>query len=273
MQKITDTLDGVSGYLFFIGFLTSKLKNVPIALVTTVLNLVSLLAYLVGYLAWSVAVLLYPDHPRKQDQWYGFAQFKQQYQAAAVLGTLATILCLTTPFLLASAWIYTASNLIWNIGEYHKKQNPPTYNTQYSSTKQAIYFRYTVLVTITSAIAAVALSIAFLLPSIAITTLSLASVVGTGLTIASLNYWTQCAFGTFKPDIAPIPVKHSYSTLASELTSDGAKPTPKQGALLDPSMQPMKSKHGLATAMQQRSPAIHKNDDEFDSAPLLSKVS
>ena len=218
MQTLTAKLDKYSGRLFFIGFLTSKLKNIPIAIVSSVLNAVSLVAYLIGYIAWSIAAFLYPEHPRKQSQWYGFVQFKQQYQMAALLGTLATVLCLTTSLLLTAAWLFTISNLIWNIAEYHKKENPPIDEANYSSTKQKTYFHYTILVTITSSIAAIGLSIASLIPALAVITLSAASIVGTGFTIASLHYWSKCAFGTFPPDNPTI--KQSYHLLQKELALD-----------------------------------------------------
>lgn len=272
MQRLTATLDKYSGYLFFIGFLTSKLKNIPIALVASVLNAVSLVAYLIGYVAWSIASFLYPNHPRKQSQWYGFVPFKQQYQMAALLGTLATVLCLTTSVLLAAAWLYTLSNMIWNIAEYHKMENPPRDDVHYSSTKQSTYFHYTLLVTITSSIAAIGLSIASLIPAFAVTTLSIASIVGTGFTIASLHYWSKCAFGTFPPDNPGI--KQSYHMVQKELAMGNT--TPKQlpklkcaNSIVEPEVSPF-----IASSITSSSPKAsysteHESDDSNDMAPLL----
>ena len=214
MKRHSETLDGISGYLFLVGFISSKLKNIPIFLITAILSPVSLAAYLIGYIAWYAASIFYPDHPRKQKHWYGFAQFREQYQVAAVLGTIATIMYLVAPvYIIPTAWLYTISNLIWSISEYHKKENPLPNDVHYSSIRQRIYLRYTILVATSSALTAIAETVAYLFPQTALLVIACSSILGAGLTVASIYHWGKCAFGNYPPDI----VNHSYRRLSEQL--------------------------------------------------------
>ena len=191
-------LNSASGWLFTTGFIFSKLQAIPIMIVSGILSIVSLLAYLIGYIVWYIAALCYPEHKRKQDQWYGFADFKHQYQVAALIGTTATVLCILFPLLIIpTAWLYTVSNSLWAISEHHKQQNPPKDDVQYSNERQTEYLRYATLVACTSALTAVATTIAFFIPPIALTLLAVAGGFGICITVASLYYWGRSALGTF----------------------------------------------------------------------------
>ncbi len=219
MKSTTTTvLDKISGYLFLAGFISTKLKNIPITIVAVALNIVSLFSYLIGYVAWYLAASLYPNYPRKNDTWYGFAEFKNQYQIAALLGTIAaitTIACiLVPPLILPTAWLYTLSNLVWSISEHHKKENPPPDDEQYSGLRQALYLRYALLVTSSSALAAITTTATFLFPPAALIIITTSTIIGIGLTIASLYYWAKCAFGTYPPD----NVNHSYNQFSRQLS-------------------------------------------------------
>lgn len=197
----TKTLDIISGRLFLLGFFASKLKATPILLVSAIFNIVSLAAYLVGYIVWFVASLFYPPHKRQTESWYGFAQFKDQFQAAALIGTAATILCIIAPtFILPAAWFYVISNTLWSIGEYHKKASPSQEDKEYSSAKQAIYFRYTLLVTSSSLIGAAASTIALIYPATAMLLIPASTTVVMSLILISTYYWAECSFGDFPPD-------------------------------------------------------------------------
>lgn len=217
MKQQAKIFDSISGYLFLMGSITAKLKIIPSFMASAIFNLVSLFAYLIGYVAWYVASSLYPDHPRHQDSWYGFAQFKAQYQMAALLGTIATIttiMCIIIPSLtIPTAWLYTLSNLIWSISEYHKQKNPPD-DPEYSNTKQALYVRYTVTITLFSALTSMSTTLAILFPPAGFAVITTAALIGVGLTIASFYYWGNYTFGNHSPDT----VNHSYDKLSEQLS-------------------------------------------------------
>ena len=227
MITAAKVLDRVTGYLFFTGFVTSRLKIIPVSLVGAIFNLISLFSYLSGYLAWYLAAFLYPDHPRKQDEWYGFAEFKIQYQLAALIGLIATIMCLIMPVLIIPvAWIYTISNTIWAISEYHKLKHPPPSTENYSTAKQSVYVRYAAAIAINSAITAVSASIVFFFPPLAIPLITAATIVGLALTAIAIYYWGKHTFGKFTPDNGRIG--HSYTVVDQSLA-----PEPQHGLGLE----------------------------------------
>jgi len=211
-----ETLDLVSGQLFIIGFFSARLKTAPIMILAAIFNIVALSAYLIGYLVWYLAALCYPEHKRKQESWYGFAQFKEQFQVAAIIGTIATIMCLIAPELIIPAtWLYGFSNTLWSIGEYHKKESPPPEDFQYSSAKQAFYFRYTLFIASSSIITALGATIAFLFPAAALIAVMSSTVIGLSLIATAAYYWGNAYFGTFTPDRSP----DTYGTVRNQLSS------------------------------------------------------
>lgn len=224
MNKTVKALDRASGYLFLVGFLTSKLKNIPVSIVGAIFNLVSLFAYLIGYVAWYLAAYMYADYPRQREEWYGFAEFKIQYQVAALIGLVATIMCLIfPPLIMPVAWFYTVSNFIWSISEHHKKKNPPPDAENYSTEKQGIYFRYASAVALNSAITAVAATIVFLFPPLAFTILTAATVIGAVVTVAAIFYWGKHAFGKYPPDNDRLA--HSYAVVSAGLPDQAERTT------------------------------------------------
>ena len=211
MSIYSEALDRVSGGLFLLGFVTSKLRSVPIVLLSKILDAISIIAYLIGYIAWLGAGLYYPDRPRKVENWYGFAQFKEQYQVAAILGIVATIFCIVTPMLIVpTAWLYTISNFVWAVSEYHKKHNVYLNDGETTSDKQDTYLRYAVLVTLSSIIAAVASTLVLIFPQSAFFVLSTSSVLGAISSIGSIYYWTKFYYHDFT-------VKHSYNVVTENL--------------------------------------------------------
>lgn len=174
------------------------------------LNIVSLTAYAVGYSIWYISGFFQPEQQRERESWYGFAQFKDQYQAAALLGLLATLYCVISPALLVpAAWIYTTATLMWTIGEYHKNARPSFQDNEHSSVRQAHYFRYSLLSSISSIIATIATTIAFIFPSTAFIALVASSAIVVCLMAVASGYWLYSFFGTFPPDATP----QTYVTL------------------------------------------------------------
>ena len=93
------------------------------------------------------------------------------------------------------------------ISEYHKKENPPQHDHDLSSTKQNIYFRFSLLVTSSSLVAALSASIIVTFPITTIVLSTFATIVGTGLTISSFYYLSKTLFENFPPD----NINHSYN--------------------------------------------------------------
>lgn len=265
-RETRETLDDLSGRLFLIGFFSTRLKSVPFFLISTIFNVVSLAAYLIGYLIWFIAALCYPEHQRINEAWYGFAQFKEQFQAAALLGTVATVMCLVAPaFIIPATWIYTLSNTLWSIGEYHKKASPPSEDNQYSSAKQALYFRYTLLVAISSGITALASSAALLYPTTAFLVITSSTGLVVCLMAASAYYWGKCYFGEFTPD----NLTHSYSNLSEQLSISFDKSTELENH--DSNTPP---DHSFSSLFSGPVPTINLGDSEsLESNLLLSKRS
>jgi len=251
----------MSGYFFLAGFVLFRLKNIPV-IGATIINLAALLSYLIGYVMWFVATLCYPDHPRRADLWSGFAQFKEQLTAASLLGAMASILCLVYPTLLLPAlWLFTAINFLLNIGEYHKLYNPPEYAPNYSTARQTVYLRYAFLVTSTSALTAIACTIALTAPAWAYLSLMTAAVVGNCLTIAALYYCQRCAFETFEADTVnhnADRVNHTYEGLAGQLSFDLAQaPQASNAAQFE---QPLRPARRVIAASN------HVDNSDLDSA-------
>lgn len=209
-HSLAKHLDKGSGYLFFIGFTASKLRNIPIGVVAIIFNLISLLTYLIGYIMWHIAALLYPHYPRKQTHWYGFSAFKTQYEVAALIGlvsAITAIICLAAPVLiLPTAWLYAISNMVWLVSELHKKNHPPPYDEHFSSVKQLHYLRYSTLATVSSLVTAVGLTVGLFLPPVAFAVVTAATVISIAVTIVGLYYWGKCVFGTYEPD----KIAHTY---------------------------------------------------------------
>lgn len=229
LEGYTPALDKLSSYLFAIGLVTGKLKSLPFWVLQSILNVVSLIAYLVGYVTWFIASLFYPDHPRKRDSWYGFTEFKQQFQLSALLGTVATIMCFINPVLIIpAAWIYALSNSLWSIAEYHKRENPNRSDPLYSTAKQNYYFKYTLHITIISTITAAASTLALIFPPASFVILAASTTLCICSAIAGFYNWYKCMFGQFTPDSVVDKnlairqdikhVAHSYNKLSAGLS-------------------------------------------------------
>ena len=207
-------LNLISTDFFFFGHIASKLKTIPLAFISTLLHFVSLSAFLIGYAIWGICGVFYPNYPRKKEQWYGFAEYKQQFQLAALLGAVATTLCIIAPSLIiTSAWIYTLSNIFWTISEYHKKENPPAQDLEFSSTKQNLYFKFSALVTSGTLVATLSASIIAIVPATTLVLSSFAMFTSTGLTVSALYFLGKTLLGNYQPD----NIIHSYTKLTSGL--------------------------------------------------------
>lgn len=163
-----------------------------------------IISWLIGYSTWYVGSLFYDkDHPRKKDSWYGFAEFKSQHQTAALLGTIATVLCFVVPTLfIPIAWLFAISNVFWAIGAYHKKNMPHTDDPDYSSDKQRVFGYLTFAVTTLSFFTALAATALFFFPLSAPVLLPITTIVQVTITAIIFGILIKYLAGNYKPDMA-----------------------------------------------------------------------
>ncbi len=239
-------LDKASSYLFLLGFFISKIQYIPILIIAPFIKTISLILYFLAYSLWFIAGFIYPDHKKKNDEWYGFAQLKEQYQLAAVIGLAATVLSILALFVpiltLPAVWIFFVSNIIWIIGEYHKLNNPPQYELNYSHGHQNAYLSYAITMTLISLLTAISTSIILIVPPIAIPVFIIATLLSVGMGALAGEFVLDYNFGNH-----PLtPIKNSYdqmielldTSIVSEM-NDNPEPY-HQNHIFTPTEQPSK---------------------------------
>ena len=202
-MSTTSKLGKVSSFFFFSGFVFGKIQSLPIPVVSSAFNVVSLMFYMMGYGVWFIASHFYPDHDPKEEEWYGFAQFKEQYLFAATLGFIATALSIAAIFvpvlLIPAAWTFLASNFMWTSGEYNKLNSPSPQDKNYSHTYQKAYVSYAITMTAMSFVTALGATAVFLFPPAAIPVLILSTIIIVGLSAFAVENWLNYTFGDHKP--------------------------------------------------------------------------
>ncbi|HAU1181542.1 TPA: hypothetical protein JBI17_02090 [Legionella pneumophila] len=210
-------LNNASNYFFISGFVISKIKYLPIAVVSSALNLISLLFYLVGYSLWFIASHFYPSQDKKMQEWYEFAQFKEQFLYAAALGLVATSISMMAIFspimLVLSGWLFFGSNIVWTIGEYNKLNNPPSHEENFSKDSQNAYVSYALSISLIGFITAVSTTIAFFIPVMTIPLLIVTTIVCIGVGALAFEYWIESKFGDAQPDIT---IDESYKQMSND---------------------------------------------------------
>lgn len=209
-------LNKASGFFFFAGFVTTKVLFLPIAITPAIANVISLLFNSIGYAIWYLASHFYPEQKLKKNDWYSFAQSKEQHTFAAMLGLLATILsfaALSNPILfIPVAWLFLGSNLMWTLGEYHKLKNPPE-DENYSSSYQNVYLAYALTITGITLIAAINTTLLILFPPLAMPILIATTIIMTGLSAVALELWLDYTCNSYPPK----PKNNSYNQIDAHL--------------------------------------------------------
>ena len=202
-MSTASNLGKASGFFFISGFVTAKAQNLPIPVLSSALNIISLLFYITGYALWFIGSHFYPEHAIEKDEWYGFAQFKEQYLFAATLGLIATSFSVAAffapPLLIPATWLFLASNILWTTGEYHKLSSPPLNDENYSHSYQKVYSSYATTMTSISAVTALAATLSFLFPPIALSVIILSTIINVGLGALVAELWLNHTFGGHKP--------------------------------------------------------------------------
>lgn len=216
-MTVAQKLDKASGIFFFSGFLLSKLQYIPFPLVSAIFRFVSLGVYLLAYLSWLTACLLHPDHEEHYRKWYGFAQIKEQFLLSSLVGLIATVISVAAVFIPAlfppAAWLFLLGNIIWTIGEYHKLKNPPAQDDNFSYSKQKTYLSYAATTCAITLVTAIAATLMFFFPPLAIPITIFSLVVCVGLGALAFEFWLNSAFGDHKPT----PTPESYAQMSDTL--------------------------------------------------------
>ena len=221
-------LDNASGKLFLAGFMTAKLRQLPIPFVGQTFGLISYSCYLIGYVLWLIASRFYPDQPPKTEAWYGFTQIKHQNRTAASLGLIGVTLCLLSfafpVLLLAGMSLFAVSNLVWSVAEYHRRQNPPQNEASYSPPRQNYYVSYAVLSTIVSVMSAAALALAVICPPIGIPALFISGFIGFTMTIAACYFLLNTPPTEDRTKPGAETITGSHRRMQPQLSASNAEP-------------------------------------------------
>ncbi|WP_367607274.1 hypothetical protein [Legionella sp. W05-934-2] len=252
MDKDYEVLEKSSGLLFTVGAFFSKLQYVPMTVVRVGSNVTALLMYLAGYVLWIAACQKYPDEKGVNHHWYTFAEFKAQFTASAIIGSIAmgcSLLAIINPTaFVISAWLMVVSNFLWVVGEGNKMENPPHYRQLPDTKHQQTNFNYTTIVFTISVVTALSVTGVIFFPAAAVYIVSLASILTTGLSLWSFEHLLENWFSTPKnsdikeesniPEVNPAlakmqpdktPKNENSYTPHSELAR---RPTPNQLPIL-----------------------------------------
>lgn len=219
-MTVAQKLEKASGILFFSGFLLSKLQYVPFPLASALFRFISLGAYFLAYSSWSIACLLHPDHKKHNQEWYGFAQIKEQFLFSSFLGLLATILSVAAVFVPllspAAAWLFLIANALWVTGEYHKWKNPPQNNSfsseEQRNEKQKNYVYYAMTTCAISLVAAVSATLIIVFPPLVIPITFFSFLVYVGLGSRAIEF----LFNSITPENEPT-IEESYKKMDEPL--------------------------------------------------------
>ena len=228
MADTKKNINWLNNFLFLVANISAKLKLITNPALAGILNIIALSAYLLAYLTWSMLAWLSDSPERLKDKFYGFEKYQDQQLIAAVIGLITTLLCIIIPQLIIPIlWLYTISNIIWSISEYHLQQNPPQ---DILVERQSLYFKYSIYLTSNSAISAISLSLIFLMPQLApIITIS-SFAIGFIVAIPTIYFWLQYICyedPTLKP-IEEIEITgSSYKEIRHSLPRLAPKPSPK----------------------------------------------
>src|SRR4051794_16721625 len=109
-----ERIDKASAGFFVIAFILAKAQYFPSTILSGIFNLISLASYLIGYILWAIAALIYPESKTKKPSWYGVTEFQQPYLFAAIFGITATFYCfialIFSVLLIPAVWLYFFSN-------------------------------------------------------------------------------------------------------------------------------------------------------------------
>lgn len=246
MSRRKNFLKKINGLFFVFGGITSNLKNTPHPVISSFLRLTSLIANFMGYCIWYYFNLT--EKPIEPTVPFDFMDVQTKYQMAALLGVIATLLCILLPALLIqTAWLFTLSNILWAHCENQKRNNPPKNNCNYSTEQQTIYCYYTNCVATISLLTSLTITALYLWPTVIIQALPLCSAFGTALSLLSFGFFIHYRLGKFESDMK------STSEAINTNSAHSSKPSPRPDAGIH-----------YDSPLQQPTPPFHQQVTRFE---------
>ncbi|MDP3558779.1 MAG: hypothetical protein Q8R79_00315 [Legionellaceae bacterium] len=240
--------DKGSGVLFFAGVFFSRITVfISAPFIGQILGTLGMGLYSIAYLLWITASLLHPKISPQKTLWFNTISYPRQFILAAVIGLAAAGVAITAIFFpiaaLPAYWLFAISNAIWCVGEYHKKQFPPSFDPSYQAEKQNRYLQYAAIVSAISLFTALIFTVGYFITPVLI----FAFVITPYLGGFSFRSWLNAIIpsdtkSSETPSIAP-----SYSKVPST--------TPKSTATESPSLSLTTSSiHGSPLCSQKPNP-------------------
>lgn len=261
-----ERMDKASGIFFLLGFLSSKMQYLPIALLSGISNLLAMGFYALGYILWLGACRLAPNHPALPNKWYGFSQFRDQHAVSAIIGVTATICCcflfLTQSLIIPVSWLFLLSNIFWAIGEYHKLNNPSPNDSNFIYERQELYCYYSVSIVGLSLMTAIATTIAFVFPPAAMIVLGVSLAVGFFLAAAAAYFWIRYTFYSTDEQ------KKEDSTYAQCVEDFGISPSLDKAPVPQPEMMPPGFHNNRFSAVELEKTPLQPSTNTVIVSPL-----
>jgi hypothetical protein len=211
-----EKIDSASSSLFFAGFMISKLRFIPLGILSLPFAIFSLLLYLSGYCAWlaysSLAAIHHPEINTHNPFTYSyFKSHLEQYNQSSILGIVATCIAIAAiwlpPLAIVSAVFYLLSNLFWVAGEYNKyKVYKHDNDARLASQKE--YLTYSVLALSVSIITVFSLSSVLLLPAMLPVVIPAASFISFVLSLYAFAKWIDSV------EKAPSKIKTNVTSMS-----------------------------------------------------------
>ena len=219
MQELANTTDKISRGLFFVAFLSSKLKSIPVGLIALIFNFISLALYILGYSVWYLSSWLTGKAPSfytngdASDYGY-FKNHIHQYKLSSILGIVASVLSIASFWVpglaLAAAAVFLFSNVYWCLGERNKLKQYKI-NEDERLTSQQHYYDYALLTTAVSFLAVAAITSSLFFPSMAVWIIVASTYLSVVISCYALTKWID-SYET-APDTTQTPNESTYQKL------------------------------------------------------------
>jgi len=133
-------VDTAAGHLFAVGFITAKLKDIPLGFISTALAGVSITSFALAY-----GLLLISSN------YYDNLTYRLLIQLQALIGLIASLLLIISmQYWLISLLLFTVANIVWFAAEYIRVDNPTSFPQMPDNPKNNLLFTQWIAIAITS---------------------------------------------------------------------------------------------------------------------------
>lgn len=267
-------LELLSSRLFMAGLFLSKFSRLRVPFISSVSLLSSALCYFLGYCTWQASAY---ENTQIKDELQGELQQKFieanqhifQYQLAAILGIVASLMLISTllfplggSYGILCSWVFFSSNVFWLWGEniVINRSRQQALDESSSLAKES-YYRYAITATLISAFTSIGLTSSALMPMLAIPAASIGfPILLMALNVLALYHWCISAYERSEPsdeteyELQP----NSYRDI---LTTD------------EPNMSPQRVKVVIPSAVEVLDATEEKTASSNIIEPSLSNAS